>query len=80
MNDLNNTGVYSKKFLSFTPADLQSEEAKYFKNTLPKFYNESIYIFSFRQNKLIYADGWEDVLGYKDNEVSILQITMSTVK
>ena len=80
MNDLNNTGVYSKKFLSFTPADLQSEEAKYFKNTLPKFYNESIYIFSFRLNKLIYADGWEDVLGYKDNEVSILQITMSTVK
>lgn len=79
MKDLSKLGEYSKKFLSFTPADLETEEAKFFKKTLPRFSNESIYIFSFKQNKLIYADGWEEVLGYKDNEISILQITMSTI-
>ena len=80
MDNSNTPGIYSQKFLSFNTADLETEEAKFFKKTLPKFDNECVYIFSFKQNKLIYADGWEQVLGYKDSEVSILKITTSTVK
>jgi DNA-binding CsgD family transcriptional regulator len=71
-------GDYSKSMITTTPADLSSEEAKYFKQTLQRFPNEAIYIYSFKQNRMIYADGWEEILGYPDDEINMLTIVSIT--
>jgi DNA-binding CsgD family transcriptional regulator len=67
-------GKYSKSLISEIPADLNSPEAKHFKQTIPRFPEEAVYIYSFKENRMIYADGWEDVLGYKDEEINMLGI------
>ena len=71
-------GAYSKKFITDTPADLTSEQALFFKQTIPKFPLEGIYIYSFKEGKMIYASGWEEVVGYKDDEITMLKIVMIT--
>ncbi|MEJ7560114.1 MAG: LuxR C-terminal-related transcriptional regulator [Pedobacter sp.] len=69
-----NFGDYSKKFITAVPADLESERAQYFKKTIPRFPEEAIYIYSFKENRMIFACGWEEILGYQDDEINILTI------
>ncbi|MFX1704839.1 LuxR C-terminal-related transcriptional regulator [Chitinophaga sp. CC14] len=71
-------GSYSKGFITDVPADLTSPEALHFKNTIRRFADEAIYIYSFKENKMLYADGWEELLGYADNEISMLTIVNIT--
>jgi hypothetical protein len=73
-----NTGNYSRSFITDTPADLDTEEAQYFKQTIVKFPEEGVYIYSFLKGRMIYADGWEEVVGYKDSEMTMLQIVNMT--
>jgi len=53
-----NFGDYSRTFITDVPADLESERAQFFKKTIPKFPEEAIYIYSFRENRMIFASGW----------------------
>jgi DNA-binding CsgD family transcriptional regulator len=78
MNNSQNFGNYSRSFITDFPADLTTKEAQFFKQTIPKFPLEAIYIYSFKEGKMLYADGWEDILGYKDDEISMLKIVMMT--
>lgn len=78
MNQAAGYGNYSKFFITDIPADLTSEQAQYFKLTIPKFPDEAVYIYSFQENRMIYADGWEEVVGYKDNEINMLTIVSIT--
>jgi len=71
-------GSYSRAFITDVPADLTSKRALYFKQTIPKFPEEGIYIYSFKENRMIYADGWEEVVGYKDEEINMLGIVNMT--
>lgn len=72
-------GSYSKQLITDQPADLNSEEAQALKKRFPKFPEEAIYIYSFKENKMVYADGWEEVLGYRDDEISMLKIVEASV-
>jgi len=74
MNSKKNFGDYSKNFISDVPADGESDEAQYFNQTIPRFPEEAIYIYSFKLNKMVYASGWEEVVGYKDDEINMLAI------
>lgn len=67
-------GSYSKSFITDIPADLTTEEALYYGDTIPKFPEEAVYIYSFQRNRMIYARGWEDILGYRDDEITMLTI------
>lgn len=67
-------GNFSKSLISNIPADLNSEEALHFKKNIPRFPDEAVYIYSFKENRMLYADGWEDILGYKDDEINMLAI------
>jgi len=69
-----NFGDYSRTFITDVPADLESEQAQFFKKTIPKFPEEAIYIYSFRENRMIFASGWEEVVGYRDDEINMLAI------
>jgi DNA-binding CsgD family transcriptional regulator len=71
-------GNYSKSFITDIPADLESEQAQRFRETIPRFPDEAVYIYSFKENRMIYADGWEEVLGYKDSEVNMMTIVSTT--
>ncbi len=73
-----NAGKYSRSFITDLPADLSTPEARYFKQTIVKFPEEGVYIYSFLKGRMIYADGWEEVVGYKDDEISMLQIVNMT--
>lgn len=74
MKKKGNYGDYSRNFITDVPADLTSEQALFFKQTIPKFPEEAIYIYSFKENRMIYADGWEEVVGYRDDEINMLAI------
>ena len=74
---LNNSNFSKSSSLDEIPADLNSLEAIHFKKTLPKFSEEAVYIYSFKEKRMIYADGWEEVMGYKDNEITISTIENS---
>jgi DNA-binding CsgD family transcriptional regulator len=58
-------------FITNIPADLSSEEALQFKKTIQRFPEEAVYIYSFEKNRMVYADGWPDLLGYADNEITL---------
>lgn len=61
-----------------TPVDLSSEETTHYKQTIQRLPEEAIYSYSFKENRLLYADGWEEILGYKDDEIGLLTIVNST--
>lgn len=71
-------GEYSKSFITDVPADLSSEQALFFKKTIPRFPEEAVYIYSFAENRMIYADGWEQVTGHRDDEINMLTIVSIT--
>ena len=71
-------GNYTKSFITDVPADLKSERAAYFRKILTRFPEEAIYIYSFKEQRMIYADGWEEILGYKDDEINMLTIVSIT--
>lgn len=71
-------GNYTKSFITDVPADLKSERASYFRKTFPRFPEEAVYIYSFKESQMIYADGWEEILGYKDDEINMLTIVSIT--
>lgn len=78
MNTKSSFGKYSRLFITDIPADLTTSEALHLNKTLLRFPEEAIYIYSFKQNKMVYADGWENILGYKDSEVNMLTIVNIT--
>ncbi len=71
-------GEYSKSLITNIPADLDSEEARSFARTILRFPDEAVYIYSFKLNRMIYAAGWEEVLGYRDEEINMLTIVSIT--
>lgn len=71
-------GSYSESFVTDVPADLKSKEALHFHQTILRFPEEAVYIYSFAQNRMIYASGWEEILGYRDDEITMLRIMSIT--
>ena len=71
-------GAYAKSFITDIPADLNGEEALNYKTSIPQFPEEAVYIYSFKLNKMIYASGWEEILGYPDDQINMLTITNIT--
>lgn len=71
-------GEYSKSQISDVPADLNSDIAREYENAITKFPDEAVYVYSFKENKMLYAKGWEAILGYKDDEVTMLKLVSIT--
>lgn len=75
---MSKAGEYSKSRITDIPTDLRTKEAQFYKETIQRFPEEAIYIYSFKENRMIYADGWEDILGYRDDEINMLTIVNIT--
>lgn len=79
MNAKLNPGDYSKSQISDVPADMNSAIAKKYEKSLTKFPDEAIYVYSFKENRMLYAKGWEQILGFRDDEISMMKIVTITV-
>lgn len=64
--------------LSDIPIDIHSQEYQDFSKIIKRFPEEAVYIFSFTKNRLVYAAGWEETLGYKDTEINLQTIVSQT--
>jgi len=71
-------GKYTEERVSKTPIDINSDEFLYYKKTIPHFEGEAVYVYSFKKNRMVYAAGWFDILGYKDEEMNLLTFINST--
>lgn len=71
-------GEYSKGLITNVPIDDSNKSYEYYRKTLPNFKNQAVYVYSFKENRMVYADGWEDVLGYKDSEITMMTIVSVT--
>lgn len=58
--------------------DFNSEDAYKFKSNIKRLSEESVYVFSFPLNQMVYADGWFDMVGYPDEEISLLKLVEIT--
>jgi DNA-binding CsgD family transcriptional regulator len=67
-------GQFSRSFITDVPADLNSPLAQQCKATIPRFPDEAVYIYSFKEGRMLYADGWKPILGYHDDEINMLAI------
>ena len=64
--------------ISPVPIDVKSATYRQFAKAIKKFPEEAIYIYSFKENRLVYASGWEETLGFKDNEIDLQTIVGQT--
>jgi DNA-binding CsgD family transcriptional regulator len=81
MNPAMEFGQFSKSLITDLPADLNSAAARHYKATIPRFPDEAVYIYSFKEGRMLYADGWESILGYPDSEINMMTIVeMSALK
>lgn len=71
-------GDFLKTFITSTPADPASKEARLLGESIQRFAEEAVYIYSFVQNRMLYAAGWEETLGYKDDEINLPTILYIT--
>ena len=78
MNKSNKTPEIDPSVVTDLPADTSSNLFKQYKRSLIRFPDEALYIYSFKDMKLIYADGWEETLGFKDNEITLQTIIKQT--
>ncbi len=69
---------YTKQQITTTPINPSDEQYQKFKRVIQRFPEEAVYVYSFKENRLIYADGWEETLGYKDSEIDLLTIMSKT--
>lgn len=73
-------GAYTRKRVSDTPLDLSDPVYKEYKEKVPQFIGQAVYIYSFEKGKIVYASGWEDLLGYQNKEITLLKIVSNTSK
>ena len=71
---MNQLGAYSKSKITDTPLDLNSEEYRFYEDTIPTFIGQAIYVYSFKENRMVFAKGWENLLGYRDDEITMMTI------
>jgi DNA-binding CsgD family transcriptional regulator len=71
-------GEFSRSMISNIPADLNSPEAKRLAGMLQRFPDEAVYVYSFKEHKMLYANGWEEILGYRDDKIDMVKIVEIT--
>ena len=73
-------GKFSKSLITDAVLDVNSKEYDAFKKIIKNYKNQAVYIYSFKEDKMLYASGWFDLLGYKDEEMNMLLYVNLTSK
>lgn len=75
-----NFGKYTRDRVSDTPFDINDPIYKEYKEKVPQFIGQAVYVYSFEKKRMLFAFGWEELLGYRDEEITLLKIVSSTSK
>ncbi|MGK0412363.1 MAG: DNA-binding CsgD family transcriptional regulator [Polaribacter sp.] len=75
-----NFGKYTRERISNIPFDFTDSVYQEYKEKVPQFIGQAVYIYSFVKNRMLFANGWEELLGYKDEEITLLKIISATSK
>lgn len=75
-----NFGKYTRERVSDIPFDVNDPIYLEYKEKVPQFAGQAVYIYSFVKQRMVYAFGWEDLLGYKDEEITLLKIVSCSSK
>lgn len=59
------------------PINKLSDEYLYYEKTIQRFPNQAVYIYSFSEQRMLFAAGWKEVLGYDDTEINLMLIVNS---
>lgn len=73
-------GQLTKSLITNKPCVIGSEIYNHYNKTIPFFEGEAVYIYSFKEKKMLFARGWEALLGYKDDEITMLDIISITTE
>ena len=76
----NDFGKYTRDRVSDVPFDSNDAIYKAYKEKVPQFIGQAVYIYSFEKNRMLFANGWQELLGYKDEEITLLKIVSMTSK
>ncbi|KGL59410.1 MULTISPECIES: LuxR C-terminal-related transcriptional regulator [unclassified Polaribacter] len=74
----NDFGKYTREIVSDIPFDSNDSEYQKCKEKVPQFTGQAIYVYSFVKNRMLYAHGWDKMLGYKDEEITLLKLIRLT--
>ena len=75
-----NFGEFTRIRVSDIPYDSEDFIFEEYKSKVQSFIGQAVYIYSFEQNRMLYAAGWEDLLGYKSEEITLFKIVSLTSK
>lgn len=73
-----NYGDFTRQMITDVPADLSTPQAIHYRQTIPQFPEEGVYIYSFKEGRMIYAHGWEEVIGLPSDQISMLHVVEMT--
>lgn len=73
-----NRGEFSKSRITDAPIDKGSKKYKQYHESIPSFIDQATYIYSFTEGRMLYAEGWFDLLGYEDSEINMLTLVSIT--
>jgi DNA-binding CsgD family transcriptional regulator len=73
-----NKSYYTRQVVSPLPADPNSAEFQHFKKIIKRFPEEAIYIYSMKENRMLYTAGWKETLGYPDDQINLQTIVSQT--
>ncbi len=71
---------HSKSKISNSPVVVNDKKYLYYKKTLPFFGGEAVYVYSFKENRMLFTSGWFDLLGYEDDKIGLATIVNLTTK
>jgi len=74
----NDFGKYTRERVSDLPFDYNDPAYEQCKEKVPQFIGQAVYIYSFEKERMLFANGWEELLGYKDEEITLLKIISIT--
>jgi hypothetical protein len=67
----------TQSVVSENPVNKFSDEYKYYEKIIQRFPNQAVYIYPFSEQRMLFASGWQEVLGYDDTEVNMMLIVNS---
>jgi DNA-binding CsgD family transcriptional regulator len=70
---------FYKTIITDIPMSGDRDKIAFFEKTVALFPYEALYIYSLVTKRMIYVKGWQELLGYKDEDISLLKLTELTV-
>lgn len=59
------------RYISNIPCNIGHPTYKKYQKEIHHFEGQAVYIYSFKEKRMVYVSGWKPLLGYKDEEINL---------